>query len=212
MAVLVKDLGQGAPGDARHLCNFWAKMSQILTSNLFLFGVVLLGFVVTSVQSPQHRSKNMETAVENVLTLRRAPEFGGQTSPSSLRAGAAGPREPGKRLCHARPLKLSRKSHSRGGWEIQDFVQPMLSLPRSFRPLGEGDHLGRAGWGSRRHCQPGAAQSVRTPLPPLVNAPGGGRDGRATENRRLIGNDCSHCTITRGRKTNSHRPLARQGN
>lgn len=33
------------------LCKFWAKMSQILTFNLFLSWIVLLGFVVTSVQS-----------------------------------------------------------------------------------------------------------------------------------------------------------------
>lgn len=58
------------------------------------------------------------------------------------------------------------------------------------------------GGGARCHGSAFAAQSVRTPLSPLVNPPAGAATAAQPGNYGLIGNDCSHCTITRGCKTN----------
>lgn len=81
---------------------------------------------------------------------------------------------------------------------------PHLGVPA---PLEEGGRLG-----ARGGCGRGAAQSVRTPLSPLVNPPGGAATAAQPGKGALIGNDCSRYTISRGRKTNSNRPPTRQGN
>lgn len=70
---------------------------------------------------------------------------------------------------------------------VWGFVKPMLSLPRSFRPLGEGDHLGRAGevGGRDAIASPALPNLFATPLSTLVNPPeAGAGDGRATEKQR----------------------------
>lgn len=135
MAVLFQELESRTPRRRRCLCKFCAKSSQILTSNLLLSRVILLGFVVTSVQSSQNGSRNRKTAAENVY--RGAPgEFGGQaSSPLSLLAGAAEPREPGKRLCHPRPQEFSRKSLERR-LDGSGFCLANALPPPSSRPLG----------------------------------------------------------------------------
>lgn len=166
MAVLFQELVSRRRRGRRCLCKFCAKSSQILTSSLFLSRVILLGFVVTSVQSPQNGGRNRKTAAENVY--RGAPgEFGGQApSPSSLLAGAAEPREPGKRLCHPRPQEFSRKSLERR-LDGSGFCLANALSPSEFPPTWVGRPPGPRWVGGRdalaslalpnlfaRHCHP----------------------------------------------------------
>lgn len=133
---------------------------------------------MTSIRSPQSRSRSRETAAENALTPRWAPEECPDAQGPARSAAAVGSRAPGAAL-PARPQRFSRhgtKGSSRRGWVVRGFVSqraPHLGV----HSLAAGRPLGPPGRGPRRRCPARAAQSVL--LSPLVNPRSGDRDGHS---------------------------------